>query len=380
MKKKFYILFLLIGIFTTASFHANGQTLDLPMVCAGSVSTYGVVGMGGSAFTWTITDPNGNPIPQKYIKTNQEKVEVTWRDTLPAGIYTFSVLETTVFGCTGILKDPQYIVLNTNEIFIPVDGNQDVFTACSGKSITLDAGYFGNDSRYLWTGYSDSTKQTFITTTGGTYQVRIVDGNSKSCSYDTLRAVFHPLPYVWLGNDTTLFAGQTLELNASDPTFTGYSWYNTVPIGGSPIAISPTLTVDGLSGNKTYTVVVTDINGCENSDNIKVNAADYSNLKIPAAFTPNGDQINDVWVFPRSNVQGDNAELYKYFDNVNVKVDVKVFSRWGKLVWESSSKFKFWDGKDMNGTDLPMDSYHYIIRFIINDKEYDYKGSVTIIR
>jgi len=392
LKKNFYILFLLISFCTTATFHAGGQIVqpDLPMVCEGSQSKYKIGSLfhGLSDFKWRVYHPFINSSSNNdtiFVKPEHiqlfargDSILVTWDDpSYVGGFYTLEVTETTDYGCTG----PRYtadLILNTNTIYIPVEDNDYLFTACAGKSITLDAGYFGQDSRYLWTGYPDSTKQTFITTTEGTYQVRIVDGNTKSCTYDTLRAQFNPLPYVWLGNDTTLFASQTLTLDATD-NFTAYKWFdNGIDLNLNPL--TSTLTVDGLSGNKIYKVTVTDINGCENSDDIKVSAADYSNLKIPAAFTPNGDQINDVWVFPRSNVQGDNAELYKYFDNVNVKVYVKVFSRWGKLVWESSSKFKFWDGKDMNGRDLPMDSYHYIIRFEINGREYDYKGSVTIIR
>lgn len=360
------------------------------MVCGGSKSDYGVVSLyhGFSDFKWRVYHSfinSSNVNDTIFVDATDislfargDSIEVFWDESkYIGGIYTLEVTETNDFGCTG----PRYtadLMLNTNTLFIPVDDNDYLVTACAGLSVDLNPGSF---KYYSWSKppilTELSTEQIYTTTEAGTYKVRLV-GFNQSCTYDTLRAFFYPLPYVWLGNDTTLFASQTLTLDATD-NFSAYKWFdNGIDLNLNPL--TSTLTVDGLSGNKTYKVTVTDINGCENSDDIKVSAADYSNLKIPAAFTPNGDQINDVWVFPRSNVQGDNAELYKYFDNVNVKVDVKVFSRWGKLVWESSSKFKFWDGKDMNGRDLPMDSYHYIIRFKINGKEYDYKGSVTIIR
>lgn len=360
------------------------------MVCAGSKSDYGVVSLyhGMSDFKWRVYHSfiNSSNIKDTIfvdatdisLFARGDSIEVFWDESkYIGGIYTLEVTETNDFGCSG----PRYttdLMLNTNTIYFAVEGNDYLFTGCDGKPITLNAGYFGQDSRYLWTGYPDSTKQTFITTTAGTYQVRIVDGNSKSCSYDTLRAFFNPLPYVWLGNDTTLFANQTLTLDVTDPDFNAYKWYNNgVDLNLNPL--TSTLTVDGLSGNRTYKVTVTDLNGCTNSDEIDVNAANMNNLHIPAAFTPNGDMINDVWAFPRSNIQGVDQDLYQYFNGADVKVDIKVYSRWGKLVWHTPV-FKLWDGKDLNGRDLPMDSYHYIIVIDFNGKQYNYKGSVTIIR
>ncbi len=371
MKQFFNILFLFISTFLFAITHTIGQ--DLPMVCAGSVSTYGVLGTGGSTFVWTITDPNGNPIPQKYIIVNNDKVEVTWRDTLPAGMYTFSVLETTVFGCTGTLKEPQHIILNNNTISMPFVGVPTSVAACIGNEVTLDPGLFHN---YFWT-INSSTSRTYITTEAGTYEVRLVDEN-QSCTYNDIEAVFHPLPYVWLGNDTTLFASQTLELNVFDPDFTAYQWFSN-GVDMNLNTLTSAITVDGLSGTKTYKVEVTDENGCENSDEIKVTAGDLGDLDIPAAFTPNGDEINDKWDFPRPKKQFETNDLYQYFNNDQIKVTTKVFNRWGKLVWESDI-YKSWDGKDLNGRELPMDSYHYIIVISFKGKEFTYKGSVTIIR
>lgn len=343
------------------------------MVCAGSMSTYGIKGTTGSTFVWTITDPNGNPIPQKYIKTNNDQVEVTWRDTLPAGMYTFSVLETTIYGCTGTLKEPQHIILNNNTLSLPFVGVPTSVAACLGQEINIDPGQFRN---YFWTTNS-STNRTFLTTQEGTYEVRLVDDN-QSCTYNDINAFFNPLPDVWLGNDTILFANQTLALDVFDPDFTAYQWFNN-GVNMNLNTLTSTINVDGLTGKNVYKVEVTDINGCKNSDEINVDAADYNNLRIAAAFTPNGDMINDKWVFP-TPPKGSQS-LFPYFDGF----DAKVFNRLGKLVWSKvytsgDKNWDGWDGRDLNGKELPMDSYHYIIRFKISEKEFIYKGSVTLIR
>jgi hypothetical protein len=50
------------------------------------------------------------------------------------------------------------------------------------------------------------------------------------------------------------------------------------------------------------------------------------------------------------------------------------------MVWNSSGMFRPWNGKDLGGRELPMDSYHYVIRLNVDGKVFLYKGSVTIVR
>lgn len=364
MKKFFYISLFLSSIFTTFTINVTGQ--DLPMVCAGITTTYRVEGVPNSIFNWTITDPNGNPLPASNYTITGDLIEINWPSNLIGGIYTFSVVETTEFGCVGAPWDQQHIILNTETLYVPVQGNQEVFFACEGNSVYLDPGLF---DKYRWT-IDNSTNRIFVTTTEDTYKVQLGNFNG-SCTYDTIQARFYPLPTVWLGNDTLLFGNQIHELDAYDPDFTAYKWYSNNTLLDNEIFA--TYTVDGLSGNRTIKVTVTDFNGCENSDEISISSADYDQLEVPSAFTPNGDGINDVWYFPRKI---DNNDVKPYIDNR----DVQVFSRTGKLVWKSNDSKEFWDGRDLNGKTLPMDSYHYIIRFNIGLKTYTKKGSVTIVR
>lgn len=340
------------------------------MICAGSASEYKVGSLyhGFSDYKWRIYHTYNSNQDTIFVKSSDitlyargDSIRVFWdENSYVGGFYTLEVSEFTDFGCTG--KYSTDVILNTNTFFVPIEGNQESFASCAGNTVELDPGLFKN---YYWM-VNGSTNRTYITTEVGTYQVRLVD-NSQSCTFDTIQALFHPLPSVWLGNDTILFGNQTLDLILEDPNFTAWNW--------STGATTSRITVDGLSGNRTISVEVTDNNGCKNSDEIKIGSADYNKLKIPAAFTPNGDGVNDKWYFPKPDKET-NQDLFTYFDEVYVKV----FNRWGRLVWESGKNFTPWDGTDLNGKDLPMDSYHYIIRFVINGHEYIYKGSITIIR
>jgi len=116
----------------------------------------------------------------------------------------------------------------------------------------------------------------------------------------------------------------------------------------------------------TYTVIVTDAHLCVKVDSVEVPYDGSSCLKrnmIPTVITPNGDGYNDVWRIPL-------IELYP-------KASVEIFSRWGKLVFSSKNGYtKPWDGT-LNGNDLPMDSYHYVIDLGNGSKPIT--GNITII-
>ncbi|MGB8491874.1 MAG: gliding motility-associated C-terminal domain-containing protein, partial [Bacteroidales bacterium] len=64
-------------------------------------------------------------------------------------------------------------------------------------------------------------------------------------------------------------------------------------------------------------------------------------------FTPNNDGINDLWEIP---------ELASYG-----KSDVRIYNRWGMLVFSSPDYNNTWNGTS-NGKDLPEGAYYFIIK------------------
>jgi len=120
---------------------------------------------------------------------------------------------------------------------------------------------------------------------------------------------------------------------------------------------------------KKFGVQVIDDNGCVNSDTITIHSCDPKTMRIPYVFTPNGDGSNDRWEIPD----------FVFFTDV----DIKIYNRYGKEVFSHSGPYtesKAWDGRDLNGNKLPMDSYHYIIKVNEEGKSYFFRGSVTIIQ
>lgn len=87
-------------------------------------------------------------------------------------------------------------------------------------------------------------------------------------------------------------------------------------------------------------------------------------IKIPSAFTPNGDGENDEWHI--SGLAG-----YPY-------VVVKVYNRWGNVVHEQYGSYVPWDGT-ISGEDVPVGTYYYIID-AGSEGVSTFNGPITIIR
>jgi gliding motility-associated-like protein len=88
-----------------------------------------------------------------------------------------------------------------------------------------------------------------------------------------------------------------------------------------------------------------------------------TDIAINNTFTPNGDNINDLWI-----IKG----LQYYPECV-----VKIFNRYGLQLYRSLGYNKAWDGT-FNGKPLPVGTYYYIINF--GNVSPPRSGFVSIIR
>ncbi|RZJ88671.1 MAG: gliding motility-associated C-terminal domain-containing protein [Chryseobacterium sp.] len=89
-------------------------------------------------------------------------------------------------------------------------------------------------------------------------------------------------------------------------------------------------------------------------------------IMIPTAFTPNNDGHNDV--FKMVNITDETL------------LEMRVFNRWGTVVFATNNISSGWDGK-YKGQDQPMAVYGYAIKIRYSDgAEEVYKGTVTLIR
>jgi len=181
-----------------------------------------------------------------------------------------------------------------------------------------------------------------------------VDENGCDTSGD-INVNYITKPVVNLGNDTTLCITQQLLLEATYPLST-YLWQD-----GS---VQPQYTV---SQAGTYLVDVTNVCG-DTKDSISIV---YENCAckfyVPSAFTPNNDGKNDVFL-PKYQCLYSNYQL-------------KVFNRWGLLVFVSTNASVGWDG-GFNSQQQPAGVYVWELAYKDNltGKDIRKNGTVVLIR
>lgn len=100
-----------------------------------------------------------------------------------------------------------------------------------------------------------------------------------------------------------------------------------------------------------YQVTVHGANLCT-TDSIYRMDLEYEDcdVDIYTGITPNGDEKNDFWII--SNIES------------NQPNEVRIFSRWGTMVWKTENydnKLNVWNGQSTGGTNLPDGTYFYVI-------------------
>lgn len=87
---------------------------------------------------------------------------------------------------------------------------------------------------------------------------------------------------------------------------------------------------------------------------------------VPSAFKPKG--INTTFKPIGTNID-------------STQTQVKIFNRWGQMIWYGSGIGAAWDGRDANNKDVPAGVYYYSIIIIgIDRSKTSFTGNVTLIR
>ena len=161
--------------------------------------------------------------------------------------------------------------------------------------------------------------------------------------------------------------------------------FNIENLGDISVDLSPTgnINIEGTDGSwiidnlpyGEYLVGVSDSNGCISEVSINISdeycqyeVFDWINcLFIPSVFTPNMDGVNDYWEIY-------NIELYE------PQILLKVYNRWGQTVFEREGEYSstLWDGNSMNGEQLEVGTYYYVLE--LKDYDKNYNGHIVIKR
>jgi len=374
---------------------------DITLAISGGVSPYHIAWSDGqlNLFTKTvilgdneyvtITDERGCEFVQYFdvsgpgrIHLNPEIHHATcgednggiiFNATGGAGSYSYSVNGNNVGVSVGSLpadayniqiKDNQGCTLDTIIVIneIPVArllGYTIEHNVCGSDTAgSISVKFDNQDISYQWS--NDATTSSISNLVGGNYILTVTD--TLGCEWDTTFVV---------DRGTIISASFTDEFDpcsllSDDATLT------VNPVGGTePYAF---LWDDGsedqdiiIENIGEYHVTITDSAGCSSSFSYVVEGDPIGGntcFKIPNAFSPNNDDINDTW-----QILG-----IEQFPNA----EVQVFDRWGKVIINQKNYQSDWDGT-IDGNELEMGSYMYIIN-LNSPKASVFKGIVSLKR
>ncbi len=136
------------------------------------------------------------------------------------------------------------------------------FSVCKDTTLTYNA----SNVDYLWSTGGTSASETLTTTND--YWLELTNQTTGCVNRDSIFITIYPNPIVDLGADIVLCAGGNVTLDAENAG-SSYLWNNNTT--------NQTLTT---STAGTFTVTVTDANGCFNSDTIEVNNGGQMNVDL----------------------------------------------------------------------------------------------------
>jgi gliding motility-associated-like protein len=223
------------------------------------------------------------------------------------------------------------------------------------------------DSAATWNDIPGATSPSYQRkpTDAGNYWYRLTvaeNGNAgiNSCrtASNLLNIHVHPKPAINAGPDRILINGGHTILAA---TYTGgtivFTWSPPDFLSNASI-LNP---IASPNKDMVYSLNAVSEFGCSNEDQVLVKVV--AGIFVPTAFTPNNDGVNDDWTIP-------------YLDPL-LDATVKVFNRYGQLVYQANGSRVNWNGT-IHGMPQPSGTYVYLIRF--KDGTPDMKGTFNLIR
>jgi len=325
------------------------------VICAGTCIQFtdkSTSSLAIKTYTWTflganiINDTTQNPSNVCYANAGVYAVSLKIKNTANT--------EDSIIKTTYITVSPAPAISLMNDTII-----------CQGDSINLQAAATGNNITYTWAP-SSSLSSTSIAnplakpTANSTYTVAASNGLCSSQKSISIK-ISEPKASLFI-EPATGPAPLLVKLMSTSSPAVSYMW----SLDTNRHSIQEIHYFDYTKpGTYPISLTITDSIGCKSIAFGEIIATDDSKINIPNAFTPNGDEINDRF----------NVTFYNVFTN-----KLKVFNRWGELIYEGDENSQGWDGTYKNAP-AEQGVYVYTLEATgIDNTHYNRTGHVTLIR
>ncbi|MBK9190312.1 MAG: gliding motility-associated C-terminal domain-containing protein [Crocinitomicaceae bacterium] len=330
-----------VNALPTVTASANPSTT----VCAGDPVI--LTGSGASAYAWTGGISDG----VSFIPAASGSYTVTGTDVnLCQNTATINI---SVITCEPMVAGFSY---NDN--------------ICVGDCITFTDTTTGNPISWSWDFGPDATPTTSTDqnpvvcfNTSGTFNIQLTTTDASAATSSTTNSIsVFDLPTVFAENDTATQIGNEVPLMATGSGTGSYLWTpddNTIDCDTCSSTYASPLV------DTKYTVVFTDVNGCSAEDSVLVYINFIEAIDVPQAFSPNGDNNNDILFVKGYGI---------------TSLDFKIYNRYGEMVFHTTDQNIGWDGKFKNRDENP-GVFVWVLTYTTVENSGNIKtGNTTLIR
>lgn len=179
--------------------------------------------------------------------------------------------------------------------------------------------------------------------------------------------IVHPIPIADFDLPAIQnFKNPTITLINKSINATNYEWYQQTTF----LANSQDLNFTAPTPDEfCFELKASSAFGCRDSVTKCISFFKNGHLAFPNAFTPNKDNLNNI--FRPIFIDVNENEIQHYV--------LQIFNRWGERVFQSHNVNNGWNGSYL-GEAQPLSTYHYICTYNIDDKEFKQIGDLTLIK
>ncbi|HET6226656.1 MAG TPA: gliding motility-associated C-terminal domain-containing protein [Bacteroidia bacterium] len=300
--------------------------VDSASICTGE--TINLKATGAYTYVWS---------PNKDINTTTE-AEV---NVHPSVTTTYTIIGTDKNGC----KDTTTTVLRVNpNPVITVTAAQ----ICPGDTAILTA--TGANS-YVWSPdyrLSSTTSNPVSSYTQVSTNYIVKGTNTFGCSSTgSAKVIVFPKPQAIIEanpNPASIY-DPTIRFTSHSSGAITWQWYFGDPINSESTKENNTFIYPKEMATYPVMLIVTNQYGCIDTTTLDVSIKDEFSIFVPNTFTPNNDDVNDVFFASGHGI--DETQYHMW-----------IFDRWGNMIWKSNTWGETWDGKANGGGKLALiDTY-----------------------
>ncbi|MBI1222841.1 MAG: T9SS type B sorting domain-containing protein [Bacteroidetes bacterium] len=252
----------------------------------------------------------------------------------------------------------------------------DLDTGCQPMEVLFSSDYFalGGYCNWFWeyeTNVYESKSDPYgahLYDAPGTFQTRLVVTSIYGCT-DTseyVPIVVHPKPVAQISFKPE--SSTILEPTAHIVNKTSHAYKNYWDFGdGANSQLFAPFHRYADTGHYTVLYFVESEFGCKDTAEAVYQVREIFSCYVPSGFTPNDDKLNDEFFVTGTGIYA---------------LHIKIYDRWGALIYESSDPNFHWDGTDQrSGELLPTGAYIYQLKVDLDDGgRKNLSGTISLVR